>query len=78
MRLFPIRENGQIDAEATPLRVLTMAEDSQRIAVCRARLASLSWFMRCLSEPITRRASREDACDDGGRFTSSMARALRK
>lgn len=46
LRVFPVRENGQIDIAATRLRAEVMANDPQRIAVCRARLASLSWFMR--------------------------------
>jgi hypothetical protein len=66
VRLFPIHTKGELDEEANRHRAEAMAGNAERIAVCRARLASLSWFMRCLSEPIARRANREDACS--GRF----------
>ena len=38
----------------------------ERIKELRERLANLSWFMRCLVEPIARAANREDICK--GRF----------
>ncbi|HJU40255.1 MAG TPA: transposase, partial [Tahibacter sp.] len=36
--------------------------NAERIEEYRKRLASLSWFMRLLNEPIARRANAEDDC----------------
>lgn len=64
--LCPVREAGEVDERATARRAEAIAGDPERVARYRERLASLSWFMRCLSEPIARRANREDGCT--GRF----------
>jgi hypothetical protein len=43
-----------------------LSADANRLAMLRARLASLSWFMRCLCEWVDRAANREDG--SRGRF----------
>mgnify|MGYP001224293304 FL=1 len=55
-RLYPRR-----DQDASK-RAEVLAGNELRIKELRGRLSDLSWFMRCLAEPIARRANREDGC----------------
>jgi REP element-mobilizing transposase RayT len=56
LRLYPRRDqDASVRAEA-------LAGNESRIKELRGRLGDLSWFMRCMAEPIARRANREDGC----------------
>ena len=72
VRLFPPREEADAAVDAKCSRLIADPERLQRI---RGRLCDLSWLMRCLAEPIARRANREDGCK--GRFWEGRFKAQR-
>ena len=65
-RLFPRRDPLTGSSDLQPHQLDALLADPTRVAELRQRLCNLSWFMRTLSEPIARRANREDGCT--GRF----------
>ncbi|MFN0127109.1 MAG: transposase [Verrucomicrobiales bacterium] len=65
LTLFP-GPGGKRGQPPNESAILALCQEPGRVAQCRERLADLSWFMRCLNEPIARRANREDECT--GRF----------
>lgn len=61
-RLYPPRDKSR---QALPISedwVQGKLKDIPWVAKTRVRLQSISWFMKCLKEPISRRANREDKC----------------
>ncbi|MCP4332322.1 MAG: transposase [Gammaproteobacteria bacterium] len=59
--------------EGDALSTAERATVSDIVNVWRNKLSSISWFMRCLNQPIARQANREDECTGkfwGSRFTS--------
>lgn len=68
LHLYPPKRPDDLEPGVTAL-----LDDPERIAVLRDRLGDLSWYMRCLNEPIARRANLEDDCT--GRFWQGRFRS---
>ena len=60
------------------LKAFERATISDIVNVWRSRLSSISWFMRCLNQPIARQANLEDKCTGKfweSRFTSQALKS---
>ena len=72
-RLFPPRDKARQPIPFSKDWVQARLKDSKWVATARERLQSLSWFMKCLKEPLSRLANREEQTRGAffeGRFKS--------
>ena len=60
--LFPPRDKSRQPLPVSEEWVQGRLKDVPWVAKTRERLQSISWFMKCLKEPISRLANREDKC----------------
>jgi REP element-mobilizing transposase RayT len=59
-RLFPPRDKSRQPLSVSDDWVQWRLKDVPWLATARERLQSLSWFMKCLKEPLSRLANRQD------------------
>jgi REP element-mobilizing transposase RayT len=71
--LFPPRDKSRKPLPVSDAWVEVRLKDARWVAMTRTRLHSLSWFMRCLKEPLSRLANHQDKARGAffeGRFKS--------
>lgn len=73
LNIFPAQRNEKGDAVVSEAMIAGFVENRRKVTEVRKRLSSISWFMKCLNEPIAKRANKEDGCKGHfweGRFYS--------
>jgi len=73
LRLFPIRDIKGAALPGSRAWIEHLASDPAWVERIRKRLVDLSWFMKCLKEPLARMANKQDGCSGAfweGRFKS--------
>jgi hypothetical protein len=73
-RLFPPRDKSRRPMPVTNQWIQWRLQDAQWVATTRQRLQSLSWFMKCLKEPLSRLANRQDKTS--GTFFESRFKSI--
>jgi REP element-mobilizing transposase RayT len=75
LQLCPVASEGERPGALQASRRWAIINKKDRLAELRARLQSLSWFMRFINEPLARLANKEDNCTGRfweGRFKSQI------
>jgi hypothetical protein len=72
--LFPLRDSDGKALAVSEARIQRFAGNSEWVSKIRKRLADLGWYMKCLKEPIARRANRED--DVSGAFWEGRYKSI--
>ena len=73
LKLYPPRASNRKLLPVTDELVSAKLADAQWVATTRERLSSLSWFMKCLKEPLSRLVNIAEKCTGAffeGRFKS--------
>jgi REP element-mobilizing transposase RayT len=73
LTLFPLRDLAGKPLPVADARVQERANDADWISKTRKKLSNLGWFMKCLKEPLSRLANKEDGCTGAfweGRYRS--------